>query len=240
MRRFSVRSLCALGVAFAASLASAQTTITQWNFNTPSPSDANVATGTFTPSIGAGTAQPFNIAPASPLSESIFASGVGSTDTNATDNSGWQTRGYQTPTQAPGSAGPEFAVSTASYSNIIITWDQRHSNTSSRFCALWYSTDGVTFTRFPTTFTGETGDTWFNGRTVDLSSIAAVNNNPNFKFRISPVYDPAGTAYVASNTASTYAGSGTYRYDMVTVSGTAVASIAPSAAGASASPGAVC
>ena len=239
MTRLSVRSLCALSVALAASFVHAQTTITQWNFNSV-PADAVNTTGSLMPSIGSGTVAPFNVAPAAPLTDFIFGSGVGSSDTAAADNTGLQTRGYQTPTQAPGLVGAEFSVSTLNFSNVIVTWDQRHSNTSSRFCALYYSTDGVNFTRFPTNFDGNSGDTWFNNRSVDLSAIAGVGSNPSFRFRISPVFDPANnTSYVASATTSTYAGSGTYRFDMVTVSGTALTSIAPSGSGA-ATPAAVC
>ncbi len=231
--------LCAITAAVLATAAQAQVVITQWTFNS-NPPDGNNATGTFAPASGLGTASCYNVLPAQPLAECIFASGAGSTDLGA-DNSGWQTRGYQNQGENPGLVGVEFSVSTANYTGIVISWDQRHSNTSSRYCNLFYSTDGVTFTQAPNPpFEGNLGDTWFNARTVNLSSIPGANNNPNFKFRISPVFDPAtGSGYTATNTGSTYASTGTYRFDMVTVTGFASGSIPPSVSGA-AVPGAVC
>jgi hypothetical protein len=237
------RSNHVYGCAIAAMLAAAacgQTMITQWNFNS-NPSDGNTSTGTLAPSFGTGTAACYSVAPSSPLTECQFASGAGSTDPETSDDSGWQTRGYQAQGGVPGSVGVEFAVSTVNFTNVIVKWDHRHSNTSSRYVALFYSTDGVTFTQAPgPAFEATAGDTWFNERTVDLSSITAVNDNPNFRFRISPVFDPStGNSYSAANPNSTYASTGTHRFDMVTVSGTAINSIAPMGA-AAASPGAVC
>ena len=227
MKLASALSICAVAAGTAVGgTALAQATITQWTFNS-SPGDGNAATGTFSPSFGSGTASCYNVAPSLPLAECIFASGTGSSDPDAADDSGWQTRGYPAQGQGSGTVGVEFSVSTANFNNIVVTWDQRHSNTSSRYTGLFYSVDGVNFAAAPNgVFEGPTGDTWFNGRSVDLSSVPGVSNNPNFKFRISSVFDPAtGTSYTASNTGSTYAGTGTYRFDMVTVSGTAVVSI---------------
>ncbi len=234
-------TLCALGALLgAASLAAGQTVITQWTFNS-NPPDGNTATGTFAPAVGIGTASCYNVLPASPLSECIFASGAGSTDPAATDNSGWQTRGYQNQGENPGLVGVEFAVDTTNFTGIVVSWDHRHSNTAARSVNLFYSTDGVNFVEAPNPpFLAGSGDTWFNNRTVDLSSISGVNNNPNFRFRISPVFDPDFPGqYRASNPSSTYASTGTHRFDMVTVRGTAVGSIPPSVS-ASATPGAVC
>ncbi len=225
----------------AAGTAHAQTIVTQWNFNS-NPSDGNTATGTFVPNIGMGTAQCFGAS----IIDCIFAnadSNGGSTDPNVGDDSGWQTRGYQAQGggdgNLPGDVGAEFSLSTVNYTGIVITWDQRHSNTSSRFCNVFYSIDGVTFIEAPgAPLEGNAGDTWFNQRSVDLSSIAGANNNPNFRLRISPVYDPANPGnYTGSQ--STYAPTGTYRFDMVRITGDAITSIPPTGFG-QASPGAVC
>ena len=233
------RFVCAIGAVTAmACPATAQTIITQWTFNS-NPPDGNTATGTFAPAVGLGAASCYNVLPAQPLVECIFANGAGSTDPGA-DNSGWQTRGYQNQGENPGLVGVEFAVDTSNFTGIIVSWDQRHSNTSSRWVNLFYSVDGVNFVEAPSApFEGNAGDTWFNDRTVDLSSISAANNNPNFKFRISPVFAPSTSQYVAANSSSTYASTGTHRFDMVTVRGTAVGSIPPTVV-ATATPGAVC
>jgi hypothetical protein len=191
--------------------------ITQWNFNSVPP-DGNLATGTTIPSIGTGTASLVGGTTGS------FASGVangGSTDPAPTDNTGWQTTTY--PAQGAGNltAGVQFLVSTAGFENIVVSWDQRHSNTASRFAQFQYTTDGTTFTSFGPPFAGTAGDTWFNNRTIDLTGIPGVADNPLFGFRILAAFDPNGTGYVASNTGSTYAPGGTWRFDMVTVSGAA-------------------
>jgi hypothetical protein len=55
---------------------------------------------------------------------------------------------------------------------------------------------------------------------VDLSSITAANNNANFGIRIVATFAPSTTAYAPSNSTSTYAIAGTWRFDMVTINGT--------------------
>ena len=120
-------------------------------------------------------------------------------------------------------AGLEFALSTVDDDTITVNYDLRHSNSSSRFEAVRYSTDGTNFITV-SYFTGAAGDTWFNNRTVDLSGIPGVNNNPNFKIRIVAAFESSalGTgpaSYLGSTTGTTYAPSGTWRFDMVTING---------------------
>ncbi len=192
--------------------------ITQWNFNSPIP-DANTGTGTTLPAIGAGTAST-NVGTAS------FSSGDangGSSDPSVGDDSGWQTTGYAAQGVGSGTIGVRFDVSTVGYSNIIVSFDTRHSNTSSSFVELQYTLNGGTnWLSNGYIFQGTAGDTWFNGRTADLSTIAGASNNANFGVRMVTIFSPAAGVYVASNPTGTYASTGTLRYDMVTVSGTAV------------------
>lgn len=215
MKTSTVLSLVVAGGAMA-SAASADI-ITQWNFNTPPPGDANVATGTLVPSIGSGAASPLG-----GISTS-FASGDangGSTDPQVGDDSGWQTTSYPAQGTGSGTAGVRFDVSTAGFFSVSVTFDIRHSNTSSRFVRFEYSADGVTFTPGPVFEATSGGDTWYNLRTIDLSFDPAVENNPDFAFRIVTVFDPGNPgSYAAATAASAYAGSGTLRYDMVTVNG---------------------
>lgn len=192
--------------------------VTQWNFNSTVP-DASTATGVLTPAIGSGTASAVG-----GVNGSAFGSGDangGSTDPSTGDDSGWQTTTYPVGGAASGTAGTQYAVSTVGQTDISVSYDLRHSNTSSRFEQFQYSIDGTNFitTGLPNNgvFTGGAGDTWFNNRFIDLSAIDAVENNPNFAFRIASVFDPAGSDYVASNPTGTYAASGTWRFDMVTV-----------------------
>jgi MYXO-CTERM domain-containing protein len=62
---------------------------------------------------------------------------------------------------------------------------------------------------------------------VSFAGIPLVSNNPTFGVRVLSAFESTATgsgaaSYVASTTASTYVGTGTWRFDMVTVSGTAI------------------
>lgn len=144
--------------ALCAAASSQATIITQWNFNSTT-ADANTATGVTTPSTGVGSAALVGGTTGS------FASGdanSGSTDPAVGDDSGWGTTTYAAQNTASGTRGVEFAVSTVGYNNIVFTWDQRHSNTSSRYVDASYSTDGETTWMSGGTYQGTAGDTWFN------------------------------------------------------------------------------
>jgi len=198
-------------------------TISQWNFNSTS-SDASLTTGTTTPSVGSGTASLLGTVTGAFGSGS--ANGGSSDPAASTDDTGWQTTTYAGATTGDLTAGVQFLVNTTGYQNITINYDLRHSNTSSRYEAVQYTLNGNDWTTAGF-FTGAAGDTWFNVRSIDLSSIAGADNNANFGIRIVAAFEStatgSGTAgYVASNTGSSYAATGTWRFDMATVSGTAI------------------
>lgn len=201
-----------LGVASSANAA----LLALWDFNSVSP-DANTSTGTTVPAIGAGTAS------LAGGTTATFASGDasgGSTDPAIGDDSAWNTTNYPANTTLPGSdktAGAEYFVSTVGASGIAFRYDLRHSNTSSRFEQVQYTIDGGTNWVDIALFDGNSGDTWFNNRFVDLSSIPAVDNNANFGVRVVSAADPASGQYVASKSTSTYGTTGTWRFDMVAV-----------------------
>jgi hypothetical protein len=202
----------ALTAAFGAAHASlAPQTIVQWNFNS-NPADNATSTGTLTPNIGTGTASLVG------GTTETFATGAGSSDPATADDSGWNTTTYAAQGAGDRTRGVQFAVSTAGWFDVVVSWDQRHSNTAARHVQFQYSTDGVSFIDHGALFVGDSGDTWFNGRTVDLSTVVGVNNNPNFAFRIVSAFAPDTSAYQASRTGSTYSTGGTLRFDMVTVS----------------------
>lgn len=197
--------------------------IAQWNFNSAAP-DANVATGTTTPSIGSGAASLVG------GTSGTFATGDTNLDTaGSTDNSGWNTATYPAATANNKSAGVQFSVNTAGKQNIVIVWSQRASNTGSKYARLRYSSDGTNFADYPAAVFVSAGAV-FEAKTNSLSGIAGVDDNPNFAFQIVTEFQSTATgsgsaAYVAANTGSTYAGGasgGTLRFDMVTVSGTAI------------------
>jgi hypothetical protein len=235
---------CAVSVAavcLAAGSALAQSVITQWNFNSPVP-DNNISTGTIAPSIGSGVASPtggINVS---------FASGAasgGSSDPAIDDDSGWQTTSYPLPGTGNKSAGPRFSVSTCGFTGITVNFDVRHSNSSSRWVRFQYTLDGSVGSPvwidgpLFNAGTGASGDTWFNVRSADLSAVTGVNNNQNFSFRVVTEFAPSTTDYIATQT--TYAATGTLRYDMVTVNGTSSGGCGqPSLGNLQVEPGAVC
>ena len=190
--------------------------VARWDFN-------GAAAGTSTPSTGSGSASLVGGTTAT------FASGIangGSSDPVITSpaNFAWNSTTY--PAQGAGdrTAGVQFNVSTAGFNSVIVNWDTRSSNTSARHQQFQYSTNGTTFTDFGALFLNTAGDTWFNNRNIDLTGISAVNDNPNFAFRMVSAFDPANPGnYVSSGlgTPAAYVG-GTLRFDMVAVNATAV------------------
>jgi hypothetical protein len=233
--------LSAIGGLALAPFASADI-ITQWNFNSV-PADGNTATGSFVPSIGIGTRALFG-----GLTEQPFAAGSPTDPASAgNDNTAWRVQTNAPQGTESGQRGVEFAVSTAGFSAITITWDQRYSSTSSKYMQLFYSTTGeAPFTALPVYFStlpGATGDNWVSAQTADLSAIPGVANNPSFKFRIAGVFAPSTSAYEAASAlpSDVYGvGGNTQRYDMVTVSGTPTSSIGPAVAAPSATPAYIC
>jgi len=214
-------SLTAVSLAALLATGSAQADVlTQWNFNSV-PADSSTSTGSSAPSVGSGVA---SVIGGVTSGFSSGASNGGSSDPVTTDDTGWQTTTYKAQGTGDKAAGVQFNVSTVGFQDVIVSYDLRHSNTSSRYEQFQYSLDGLTFIDFAT-FDGNAGDTWFNTRTVDLSSISGADNNANFAFRVVATYAPGTSSYAASNPASSYAGGGsggTWRFDMVTVNVSAV------------------
>ena len=188
--------------------------ITQWNFNGPSAAEVPGGVTSPTASIGAGFASLVG-----GVTAAGFSSGTangGSSDPAPTGNFGWQTTTYAAQGTANRSSGVRFNVSTVGRQDIVVSYDLRHSNTSSRYEQFQYSLNGTDFVD-STSFDGNAGDTWFKNRTVDLTAVAGVNNNANFAFRVVSAFAPSTSAYEASTLGNTYATTGTWRFDMVTV-----------------------
>lgn len=194
--------------------------ITQWNFNS-APADTSTSTGSLIASVGAGSLNTLGSV------TQTFASGAsngGSSDPVVNDDTGLSTLTYAAQGANNKQSGVQFNVSTLGFEDVQVSYDLRHSNTSSRYEQFQYSLDGTNFIDF-TLFDGNAGDTWFNQRSIDLSAISGADNNANFAFRVVSAFAPSTSAYAASTTGSNYATSGTWRFDMVTVSGNAVAAV---------------
>lgn len=214
----------------------AQVVITQWDFNGGSATTVPGGSASPTPIIGAGTAALVGGTTAT------FASGIssgGSSDpvTTSPNNYGWNTTNYAAFGTENKQRGVQYNVSTVGYHGIIFRFDQRLSNTSNNTYVVQYTADRTaatpiwvdvqTFTQ-PQGLSGTTGgDVWHNLRTVDVSSVTALDNNFNVAFRVVSAFDPTAGDYLSSTgTANvppySYLSTGTVRYDMVTVSGTPV------------------
>ncbi|MFN0010430.1 MAG: lamin tail domain-containing protein [Phycisphaerales bacterium] len=231
-----VRGVAAAMTCLTAAVASAQTTITQWNFNTQ----------TLLPSTGTGTA---TLVGGTTVSGYFGGSpndlGGGNVAPNVTT---W-------PIQSAGSGtrGIEFAVSTVNRMNILVSTDMRWSTTASKYLRAQYSTNGSTFQDMPagsspngsliTSPGGPTSGTngvYITNIAYDLTGVAGVDFNPNFKVRFVTIFDPANNAtYTTNQDVATYSINGAIRFDLVTVSGTATTPVSPSGVGL-ANPSAAC
>ncbi len=208
-------SVCLL--ATSASL-SAQTTITEWNFNSftgGSAAAVTPSTGNGSVALVGGTTTP-----------ATTASGTGSSDTSST-NIAFQTSTYAAAGTENKQRGVEFTVSTLGYKDIVFKFDQRLSNSTANTWVVQYAVNGSGFTDAQTfTFTPAatgTGDTWYLNRSVNFSTIPNVINQNEVKFRVVAAFDPTTGDYLAARSTSTYSTTGTSRFDMVNVSGTPLA-----------------
>jgi len=144
-------------------------------------------------------------------------------------NSGWNTTTYAPQGTSNKLRGVEFDVSTVGYQDILLTWEERHSDSASKYARLQYSADGLNFTDGSVIVMNATNNS-FVFYSADLSGISAVNDNPNFAFRIVPEFEATaiGTAndnYVA--TVSSYTTAGTIRFDLVNVFGYTLGTVTP-------------
>ncbi len=190
--------------------------IARWAFNnTTAPLDGPP------PDLGSGTASLVGGTTAT------FATGA-ATDINNI-NMAWNTTAYPTTTANNLTAGAQFRVSTVGRRNIEVRWDNRASSTGSKYARLVYSTNGGTsFLEAPPVWTNGTA---FETRTNRFGGLTGVDNNPSFTFRIVAEFENTATGqgvagYVGAS--GNYAGTGTLRFDMVTVSGEAMGSTADS------------
>ena len=218
-----VRGVAAAMTCLTATLASAQTVITRWNFN-------NAATLTV-PSTGSGTLTQIG----GTLGTSV--SGTGSSDGGSALNA----TPFPAQSVGSGTAGVQFAVSTANNTSIIVSTDMRWSGSCSKYVRAQYSTNGTTFVDMPSDslITAPGNTNFVNGLTWDLSGVAAANNNANFKVRFVTIFDPANNATYSTNTGVAYATTGTLRFDAVTVKGTALVPVPPMGTG-TANPSVAC
>jgi len=186
-------------------------TIAQWNFNGP-------LTGTLLPALGEGTLRPIGV------TTSGFGSGTangGSSDPVSTSppNFGWQVWGF--PAQGAGdrSSGIQGQIDTTGFGQIDVSFDFRASGGSARHQQFQYSLDGSRFIDHGAPFASTSGDSWTIQRAIDLASAPGIGDNPQFAFRLVSAFAPGTSAYQASASGSNYSLQGTWRFDMMRVTG---------------------
>jgi hypothetical protein len=178
----------------------AQETIAQWNFNDE----------TTNPIAGAGTAALVGGATAT------FAAGSNGDHLSAS-NKGWNIAGFPAQGESPRTAGIALRVNTAGYERVGLSFDLRFSSTASRTLVVCCSTDGTNFV--DAAVLTAPADGWTNRVQIDLGATGSADNQPECVILL--VSDFAeGTQYAAAKTGSSYSPTGTWRFDLVTITGT--------------------
>ena len=166
-RRIPFNLICAVLIFLAASKAANADELAVWNFN---DSDLNVdhGSGTLTSNLNV-----VNI---------LFAAGT-TTNARQGDLAG-QALSLQGGTgTANNGRNITLAISTAGFSNIVVSFATQGTSTGFNSNQFQYSTDGITFVDFSPPYTPAAG---FGAVPVvfSLAAIAGLNNNPNAAFRI--------------------------------------------------------
>ena len=193
------------------SLAAQADTLALWNFN---DSDLVVDLGAGTAALVGGT------------STSGFNSGGTSSDP-VQPGIGWSISSFAAQGSGDKTRGASFTVSTLGYENIRFSYDMRHSNTAAGHEVVQYSVDGSTFVDLVTYGTDNLGApiVFALGRGADLSAIAAADNQATLRLRVVATFAPGTSSYASSNTGASYGTSGTWRFDMVSISGTPIPAV---------------
>lgn len=200
----------ALAALLAATFSAQADTVALWDFNTYSCSSSCTTTPKATQTANGGSLSTVGGVTFS----SAAGSGTGSafnTTTYAAQGAGNLTRGIQ------------FMIDTSGYTDLVLTFAQRNSNTASAWTMLQYTVDGSSWVN-ATTFQmpAASATTFVNGLTYDFTSIVGANDNANFGIRFLTTFAPGTSAYAPTAAGQTYATSGTIRYDNVLLSGDAL------------------
>jgi hypothetical protein len=148
-------------------------TIATWSFESSLPSTS----GPIAPEVGSGSASIFH------ASASTYSSPAGNGSSHSYSSNGWSVNDYY-----------QFQASSLGDAGLSLTWDQTSSSTGPKDFGLSYSTDGVNFTNvenYTVLVNGSPNPAW-NGtttsslytNTVNLSSVAALDNQATVYFRL--------------------------------------------------------
>lgn len=215
--------------------ASGQNILALWNYNTITGSPASPLAD-----VGVGTSNAvgsLTVTTAATGMDPVINNGCGSQ--NGTNPGAWSFTANPGATNE--SSGVQYNVSTVGSKNILLTWDQRSSNTATNTIRLKYTTDGVAWQDFTMTSANTTfclGSINANGCfensaqgdqyrrvSVSFAGITAVENNPNFAVRMLAAHYQATGQFRQTGNPLLVATSGTWRFDNVRIEGRANVSI---------------
>lgn len=152
-----------------------------------------------------------------------FSDGFGSTDPNETDNSDARLSGFAAQGQSNKLTGVEIRADTTGFENIVLFWDQRNSDSASRYQRVQFSYDfGASWVDGPLLEFSDSN--WHRQLSVDLTSLPQAANHPGLGIRIvnefiSTALGAGPDSYVATRNTSSYSPNGTQRYDMIQLHG---------------------
>ncbi|MBL8086748.1 MAG: PEP-CTERM sorting domain-containing protein [Chthonomonas sp.] len=215
----------------AASLGAQAVIVTQWNFNS-NPPDSSTSTGSYAASVGTGTVSALNCT--ADFANNGGALGTGSGDTTVADNTALRTYNYPAQGTGSGTGGIQFTISTLGYGSLSLDFGRRHDAGSSRWIRV-LADAGSGFSTLADIENPGTENNWI-ATSVNLSSFSNLNNKAAVTFRIVTIFGNVGsitgaTGYATTGNAGSGPGGSSYsvtntsgkiRYEMLTVSGTAV------------------
>jgi len=200
LNNYIKKGLLIAGLCLSVQLAGAQTLLHYWNFN-----DSSSVTAITTPSSTIGGAALTHVAGGT--SVIAFAEGTGQNfnllNLNAQNN---DVSGTHLRFNNPIGGALEFAIPSTGYEDIMIKFATKRSGSGAGTQTWSYSTDGTNYTILITVLPVD-GDPEL--ATLDLSAIAAADNNTNLKLKVEFTEAPGGAV-------------GNNRFDNFTVEGTSV------------------
>lgn len=181
-------------LALSGSLSIHATTLSEWTFETSVPTSAG-------PHLAEGGLRPGRALGHHSDGSTVFSNPEGFSSKEAFSATRWAVGDYW-----------QFEVDTRDFEDISIKWDQMSSGTGPRDFGVFYSTDGIDFLQFSSSFTIGSS---FSGFSFDLSGTTAVDDEDTVFFRITVV---GGTAQNGNPIRTT----GASRIDNFIVSGTEI------------------
>ena len=176
-----------------------------WDFNQipGTPEDTNAPP----PSVGLGVTRTLG----------GVAAGLAAGDPTGSGGRGWNLSRFPAQGTGPLTAGARFAVSTAGWESLQLSFRHRFSARSSAAVQVRVSGDGVSFVP-ALEYTAPGADRW-HLVTVPLDAIPVVADTAGFVVEIVAAFAAGTNRYAAAGPSSTYATSGTWRFDDVELSG---------------------